>query len=60
MDAVIVSGLRHAARQATPCVLRTSQRRWAWVHDVRFVATSQQTDKVLEKYKDRLDKKAKE
>jgi len=30
------------------------------VHDVRFVATHQQPDRVLEKYKDKLDRKAKE
>lgn len=42
-----------------PPYLRASQRRWAQVHDVRFLAT-QQSDRVLEKYKEKLDQKAKE
>ncbi|ERF75195.1 hypothetical protein EPUS_08865 [Endocarpon pusillum Z07020] len=36
------------------------QRRWARVHDVRFVATRGDTKSILEKYRDKLDKKAKE
>lgn len=39
---------------------RCYQRRWAQVHDVRFVATHQQSEKVLERYKAKLDQKAKE
>lgn len=42
-----------------PC-LRGVQRRWAQVHDVRFVATHRQPDRVIEKYKEKLEKKAKE
>ncbi|TGO27354.1 hypothetical protein BPAE_0043g00270 [Botrytis paeoniae] len=42
-----------------PPYLRASQKRWAQVHDVRFLAT-QQPDRVLEKYKEKLEQKAKE
>ncbi|KAK3701062.1 hypothetical protein LTR37_015624 [Vermiconidia calcicola] len=35
------------------------QRRWAQVHDVRFLSQHQQK-KVLDKYKEKLDRKAKE
>jgi len=40
--------------------LRYYQKRWAQVHDVRFVSQHQSADKVLEKYKQKLAKKAKE
>ncbi|KAI1798540.1 ATP11-domain-containing protein [Daldinia bambusicola] len=36
------------------------QRRWAQVHDVRFVATTQPARSVAEKYRDKLDRKARE
>ncbi|WEW60019.1 hypothetical protein PRK78_005501 [Emydomyces testavorans] len=39
--------------------LRHIQRRWAQVHDVRFLVTHQ-TSNVLERYKDKLSRKAKE
>ena len=40
---------------------RCYQRRWAQVHDVRFVATRQaSSDAVLQKYKDKLEKKARQ
>ena len=38
--------------------LRALQKRWAQVHDVRFVATHQQGPSIAEKYKDKLQKKA--
>ena len=50
--------LRHVISGAAP-YLRASQQRWAQVHDVRFLAT-QQTDRILEKYREKLDRKAKE
>ncbi|KAF4614401.1 hypothetical protein G7Y89_g15335 [Cudoniella acicularis] len=53
-----VPALRNIISGAAP-YLRTSQRRWAQVHDVRFLAT-QQTDRVFQKYKKKLDKIAKE
>ncbi|KAH8815420.1 ATP11 protein-domain-containing protein [Xylogone sp. PMI_703] len=53
-----VSSLRHIISGTSPCV-RATQRRWAQVHDVRFLAT-QQSDRILEKYREKLDRKAKE
>ncbi|KAH7417444.1 ATP11 protein-domain-containing protein [Cadophora sp. MPI-SDFR-AT-0126] len=50
--------LRHVVSGAAP-YLRASQRRWAQVHDVRFLAT-QQSDRIIEKYKEKLAKKAQE
>ena len=55
--------LRHLATFQT-CTLRAArsinQRRWAQVHDVRFLATTQESRSVLEKYRDKLDRKARE
>ena len=53
-----VPALRHVVSGAAP-YLRATQRRWAQVHDVRFLAT-QQSDRVLEKYKEKLARKARE
>ena len=53
-----VPALRHVVSGAAP-YLRTTQRRWAQVHDIRFLVT-QQSDRILEKYKEKLDRKAKE
>lgn len=36
------------------------QRRWAQVEDVRFLVTHQRTDKIAEKYRDKLQRKARE
>ncbi|KAF2452494.1 ATP11 protein-domain-containing protein [Lineolata rhizophorae] len=46
----VVSGLPHCP----------SQRRWAQVHDVRYLATHNTREAVLAKYKEKLDRKAKE
>lgn len=59
MAALRVPALRYIIGGNGP-VLRGSQRRWAQVHDVRFVATHREPDRVLEKYRDKLDRKAKE
>lgn len=50
---------RNVLRDTAP-YLRASQKRWAQVNDVRFVATHRKADNVLEKYKEKLDRKAKE
>jgi hypothetical protein len=47
-------------RNAIPSGNRYSQRRWARVHDVRYLATHNTHDRILDKYKDKLGKKAKE
>jgi len=49
---------RSAWSSAAP--FRCYQRRWAQVHDVRFVAQHSTQNRVLNKYKDKLDQKAKE
>ncbi|KAJ5266349.1 hypothetical protein N7524_007367 [Penicillium chrysogenum] len=41
-------------------LLRHQQRRWAQVHDVRFLASHHDPNYVLDKYRAKLDKKAKE
>lgn len=51
--------IRHVLH-STRSPLRLVQRRWAQVHDVRFLATHRDPDSVLEKYKDKLQQKAKE
>jgi hypothetical protein len=58
MAALRVPTLRNVVFGAAP-YLRLSQRRWAQVHDVRFLAT-QQSDRVLQKYKEKLERKARE
>lgn len=55
--------LRHLAAASQPSALlraRCAQRRWAQVHDVRFLATTQHHRSTLEKYRDKLDAKARE
>ncbi|KAI9871596.1 MAG: hypothetical protein M1830_002707 [Pleopsidium flavum] len=59
MAALRVPALRYIIGGNGP-VLRGSQRRWAQVHDVRFVATHREPDRILERYKEKLDRKAKE
>ncbi|OAX78340.1 hypothetical protein ACJ72_07355 [Emergomyces africanus] len=41
-------------------LLARVQRRWAQVHDVRFLTTHHDPDRVIEKYRDKLDRKARE
>lgn len=54
------SVIRHSlTREAAP-YLRSSQRRWAQVHDLRFVGTDRKPDDVFEKYREKLARKAKE
>lgn len=52
--------LRHTFTNSAPLLLRGTQRRWAQVHDVRLLVTHQQPDRVIEKYREKLDRKAKE
>lgn len=57
--ASLVSPVRHAVSVSAP-LLRLPQRRWAQVHDIRFLATHQKPDKkVLDKYRAKLEQKAK-
>jgi hypothetical protein len=59
MIAFRIPALRHTIGGVPP-YLRGFQRRWAQVHDVRFVATHRTPDSVLEKYRHKLVRKAKE
>ncbi|KAM7207679.1 ATP11 domain containing protein [Naviculisporaceae sp. PSN 640] len=52
--------LRHFGAAGRRAAINNSQRRWAQVHDVRFLATTQESRSVLEKYREKLDKKARE
>ncbi|AEO70350.1 uncharacterized protein THITE_2121674 [Thermothielavioides terrestris NRRL 8126] len=52
--------LRHLLSCQTRTLRASNQRRWAQVHDVRFLATTQQPRSVLERYRDKLDRKARE
>ncbi|GAB7349520.1 hypothetical protein MBLNU459_g0225t1 [Dothideomycetes sp. NU459] len=57
--ASFISPVRHAVSFSAP-LLRLTQRRWAQVHDIRFLATHQKPDqKVLDKYRAKLEQKAK-
>ena len=49
---------RCAARSQTP--IKWYQRRWAQVHDVRFYAAHQNPKHIQDRYKEKLDQKAKE
>jgi len=59
MIAFRIPALRHTIGGVPP-FLRGFQRRWAQVHDVRFVATHRTPDSVLEKYRHKLVRKAEE
>ena len=50
--------LRHLAGAPARALRASHQRRWAAVHDVRFLATTQPRRDVLDRYRDRLDAKA--
>lgn len=41
-------------------MLRVPQKRFARVHDVRFLATHRDPNQVQDKYKEKLDQKAKQ
>lgn len=52
-------GFQSALRGHTG-LLRNQQRRWAQVHDVRFLASHHDPKHVLDKYRSKLDEKAKQ
>ncbi|KAH7159880.1 ATP11 protein-domain-containing protein [Dactylonectria estremocensis] len=59
MASLRVPILRHLAvspLRATRCV---HQRRWAQVHDIRFLATTRPAQDIADKYRAKLDQKAK-
>ncbi|KAK4199136.1 ATP11 protein-domain-containing protein [Triangularia verruculosa] len=52
--------LRHLLSSAPRTLRASHQRRWAQVHDVRFLATTQQPLNTIEKYREKLARKAQE
>ncbi|KAJ9157871.1 hypothetical protein NKR23_g487 [Pleurostoma richardsiae] len=60
MAASRVPALRHLIGSQARSLRASNQRRWAQVHDVRFLATTQPVRNVLEKYRDKLDAKARQ
>ncbi|KAH8172015.1 ATP11 protein [Sarocladium implicatum] len=58
MASLRLPSLRHLAIRRSP--LFTSQRRWAQVHDVRFLATTPRQHEILDKYRSKLDERARE
>jgi ATP synthase mitochondrial F1 complex assembly factor 1 len=60
MSAVSIptTAIRHSVRATFPFL--RPQRRHARVHDIRFVTTQQKSRSVLEKYKEKLEQKAKQ
>ncbi|OJJ42910.1 hypothetical protein ASPZODRAFT_75209 [Penicilliopsis zonata CBS 506.65] len=48
----------HSVFRTRSPLLRCQQRRWAQVHDVRFLATHHDPNHVLDKYKNKLSQKA--
>ncbi|OTA92134.1 hypothetical protein M434DRAFT_22063 [Hypoxylon sp. CO27-5] len=55
-----IPALRNLLGRRQPFRLPNPQRRWAQVHDVRFLATTQASRNVTEKYREKLDRKARE
>ncbi|KAI0203999.1 ATP11 protein-domain-containing protein [Astrocystis sublimbata] len=57
----LASTLGRRLQRATvlsPGTAQQQQRRWAQVHDVRFLATTQAPRNIAEKYREKLDQKA--
>ena len=52
--------LRHLVTAPLRSSRAINQRRWAQVHDVRLLATTQPPIAVYEKYRSKLDQKAKQ
>lgn len=59
MSSLASPALRHIFTSTTRTLRAANQRRWAQVHDVRFLATTQQPRAIVEKYRQKLDEKAK-
>lgn len=60
MASIRIPALRHLAQTSLRAPRSLVQRRWAQVHDVRFLATTQPPQTVYEKYRAKLDQKAKQ
>ncbi|KAH8844854.1 hypothetical protein MCOR27_002098 [Pyricularia oryzae] len=51
--------LRQSISRCRPLQLFKQQRRWAEVHDIRFLTTTRPRQNIAEKYREKLDRKAK-
>ncbi|KAK9442558.1 atp11 [Metarhizium brunneum] len=61
MASVRIPALRHLAAYPLRSAARLqTQRRWAQVHDVRFLVTKQPPQALLDKYREKLNQKAKD
>ncbi|ROT39716.1 ATP11-domain-containing protein [Sodiomyces alkalinus F11] len=52
--------LRHVLSSSSRALRASNQRRWAQVHDVRFLATTQQPRAITDKYREKLERKARQ
>ncbi|VUC34905.1 unnamed protein product [Clonostachys rosea] len=59
MSSLRTQALRHISRYAVRSNRTFNQRRWAQVHDVRFLATTRPPQSTIDKYREKLDQKAK-
>ncbi|KUI66324.1 Protein ATP11, mitochondrial [Cytospora mali] len=60
MASIRIPALRNLLSCQSRSLRASDQRRWAQVHDVRFLATTQASRTVLEKYREKLDAKARQ
>lgn len=60
MASTRIPALRNLLNNQARSLRALDQRRWARVHDVRFLATTQTSRIVLDKYRDKLDAKARQ
>ncbi|KAJ4314729.1 hypothetical protein N0V84_008722 [Fusarium piperis] len=59
MASLRIPALRRLVAAPLRATQAVNQRRWAQVHDIRFLATTQPPQAVLEKYREKLNQKAK-
>ncbi|KAL6414654.1 hypothetical protein AUP68_01185 [Ilyonectria robusta] len=59
MASLRIPALRHLAASPLRATRVLNQRRWAQVHDIRFLATTRPAQAILDKYRAKLDQKAK-
>ncbi|KAG5665243.1 hypothetical protein KAF25_009368 [Fusarium avenaceum] len=58
MASLRVSAIRRLVAAPIRATRAANQRRWAQVHDIRFLATTQSSQAVVEKYREKLSQKA--
>ncbi|RSL67844.1 hypothetical protein CEP51_012609 [Fusarium floridanum] len=58
MASLRIPALRRLIAAPLRATQAVNQRRWAQVHDIRFLATTQPPQAVLEKYREKLNQKA--